>query len=337
MAINTEVIDAGKYFEYAVDSAAHVIGGGGIAALPTETVYGLAASGLDERAVSKVFEAKGRPSDNPLIVHISDLNMLREVVSDIPEKALALMRAFWPGPLSIILPKLPCIPTVVTGGLDTVAVRMPSHPVMRAVIARAGVPIAAPSANISGKPSPTSAAHVQHDLSGRIPLIIDGGACGVGVESTVMDMTGQKPVILRPGAVTAHMVSQVTGDVKIYAGTLSGTPPSPGMKYRHYAPKASVYFFEGNKNEVAQNIVSLYYLCNENALVLCPDECLPLYAGINALGMGITRGQAEAALFSRLRAADDECYGSIYFHYAEYMGEAVKNRILRGAEIPGRE
>lgn len=234
----------------AVAAAARLLKAGKLVALPTETVYGLAADASNPEAVRRIFEVKGRPQDNPLIVHIAALDMWEPLVRFLPERALRLAKAFWPGPLTVILPKSDNVPDVTTAGLDSVAVRMPDHACARAVIAACGLPLAAPSANLSGSPSPTSARHCLDDLSGKVPLILDGGPCAVGIESTVVSLVGA-PVLLRPGAVTAGQLSEALGEQVALSEALTRPlaqgerPTSPGMKYRHYAPKAKVILVEG--------------------------------------------------------------------------------------------
>ena len=244
---DTHRIDAGK-----LERAAEILREGGLVAFPTETVYGLGANALDEEAAKKIYAAKGRPSDNPLIAHIADFSDLKPLVAEIPEAAGKLMEAFWPGPLTMIFPKSDAVPYGTTGGLDTVAVRMPSDPVAMTLIRLAGVPVAAPSANTSGRPSPTTADHVWQDMNGKIDMIVDGGPVGIGVESTIIDVSGESPVILRPGAITQEMAGEVlgmeigldpaiTGDGPMNADV---KPKAPGMKYKHYAPKADLTLVE---------------------------------------------------------------------------------------------
>jgi len=229
-----------------IKRAAEIIRNGGLVAFPTETVYGLGGNALDEDAAKKIYAAKGRPQDNPLIVHIYDISQLNELVKEIPERAKLLMDKFWPGPLTIIFNKKKIVPFGTTGGLDTVAIRMPSHPVALELIKEAKVPIAAPSANISGRPSPVSADDVAEDLAGRIEMILDGGKASVGVESTVLDLSEKVPIILRPGGVTREQLKEVLGRVDLDSGLAPGERPrSPGQKYRHYAPKARMTLVEG--------------------------------------------------------------------------------------------
>lgn len=240
----------------AIAQAAEIIRAGELVAFPTETVYGLGAGGLDGDACAKIYEAKGRPSDNPLIQHVSDRDMVKRVARDIPPMAEKLMAAFMPGPLTIILPRSEAVPDKVTGGLDTVAVRMPENPVARSLIRVADVPIAAPSANRSGRPSPTTAAAVLRDLEGRIPMILNGGPCRYGVESTIVDCTGDVATILRPGAISMEEIRELLGDCRLDAGLVeaSAAPKAPGMKYRHYAPKAPLTLFVGEPAAVEQAI-----------------------------------------------------------------------------------
>lgn len=227
--------------------AGKILREGGLVAFPTETVYGLGANGLDAAACAKIYEAKGRPSDNPLILHVADRKMIDMVAREVPPMADKLIRAFCPGPLTLIMKRKSVVPDRITGGLDTVGIRMPESDIARAMIAAAGVPIAAPSANISGRPSPTTAKLVAHDMNGRIPLILDGGPCRYGVESTIVDCTGQVPVILRPGAITREMIEGVLGDVDLDPALVGEAtiPKAPGMKYKHYAPKVPMTLIEG--------------------------------------------------------------------------------------------
>lgn len=234
-----------------VQEAAKLIRRGKVVAFPTETVYGLGANALDAKAVNQIFEAKDRPGDNPLIVHINHINQWYELVDTIPEKAKLLAEAFWPGPLTIILKKSLMVPEEVTAGLDTLGVRMPSHPIALELISQSGVPIAAPSANRSGRPSPTTAKHVLEDMNGRIPMILDGGVCNVGLESTILSLTDDIPMVLRPGGVTVEMLREVIGQVEVHNNVMNPLqeeqkPLSPGMKYTHYAPKAPVILIRGD-------------------------------------------------------------------------------------------
>ncbi|BAL82050.1 putative translation factor SUA5 family protein [Selenomonas ruminantium subsp. lactilytica TAM6421] len=244
--IRIDNITAGKE---ALHFAGELIRQGEVVAFPTETVYGLGANGLDAAACRKIYQAKGRPSDNPLILHVANRSMIDQVAARIPEKAEKLIAAFCPGPITLILPRKAIVPEQITGGLSTVGVRMPEHDVARALIAAAGVPIAAPSANISGRPSPTTAESVLVDMEGKIPMILDGGACDFGVESTIVDATGEKAVILRPGAITKEMLEEVLGEGSVVIDPAlvgaDSVPKAPGMKYTHYAPKAPLTLIEG--------------------------------------------------------------------------------------------
>jgi len=246
---------------------------GQVVAFPTETVYGLGANAFDANAVKKIFEAKQRPADNPLIVHVSSIEMLKECVVEIPDNVKSLIEHFWPGPLTILFQRSAKIPNEVTAGLPTVAIRMPSHPIAKALIEIAGVPIAAPSANASGRPSPTTANHVINDLSGRIPMIIDGGPSQVGVESTVIDVFRNPPMILRPGGVTLEQLREFIPNIVVYDETVSKEdltihPPTPGMKYRHYAPKAQTTLYEGSSELIGPKIIAfIQEKLNANAKV----------------------------------------------------------------------
>ncbi len=238
--------------------AARCLREGGLVAFPTETVYGLGAIATSEQAVAQIFAAKGRPSDNPLIIHIGDRDQLGDWVSQFPDVAGKLVHSFWPGPLTLVLPHQGNLAPNVTAGLHTVAVRMPSHPVALALLQLAGEPVAAPSANRSGRPSPTQAAHVWHDLEGRLDILLDGGETGVGVESTVVDVTGEIPVLLRPGGITVEALSQAVGRVEVDPGLKQESiPRSPGMKYRHYAPQGEMWLVEGKEENVLARIREL--------------------------------------------------------------------------------
>ena len=252
-------IDPQSFEESLLVGPAEVIRDGGLVVFPTETVYGLGANALNSRAVMSIFEAKGRPQDNPLICHISDYEGLSILAKAVPKCAEAMAEAFWPGPLTMIFPKAGCVPYEVSAGLDTVAVRMPSNEIARSLIRLSGVPVAAPSANLSGRPSPTSFEHVQHDMFGKVDVIIDGGECGVGVESTVVDVSVWPPVVLRPGGVTMEQLTEVVPEVRLFEGhssdvTGSGPARSPGLRHKHYAPRAAVYLLEGTGDEQATDI-----------------------------------------------------------------------------------
>lgn len=318
--------------------AGEILRAGGVVAIPTETVYGLAASALDEDAVARVFAAKGRPSDNPLIVHISTLEQLSLLWAEVPERALALARAFWPGPLTMVLPKTAAVPTCVSAGLSTVGVRMPAHPLALAAISQAGVPLAAPSANASGRPSPTTAADVLQDMDGKIDAVLDGGPCSVGVESTVVDLTGQHPRILRPGAVTLEMIEGALGQTEVDDAVTrpiaaGERPRAPGMKYRHYAPKAPATVFDGAPVRTAAEIAAQL---QPGDGVLCFDDCKDFFAQWDhVLCYGPSWDVAEQGrrLFSALRAFDDLPCGRILAQGCRPWGEgaAVRNRLHKAA------
>lgn len=317
-----------------VDEAGKLLREGQLVAIPTETVYGLAANALDAKAVCSIFTAKGRPQDNPLIVHIADNDGLAPLVKSLPPKAEALAQAFWPGPLTIILPRADVVPAVVSAGLDTVAIRMPSHPVARAIIRSAGVPLAAPSANRSGSPSPTTAGHVMQDMDGIIPLIVDAGACGVGVESTVVSMVSDTPVILRPGAVTKEQLERVIGTVMIDSGVLHRVSDtvkasSPGMKYKHYAPRAKVYMVEGDSDAYCDYVNS-----KPDAFALCFEEDIPKLK-VNYVNYGSQDDASSQArlLFTSLRELDRLGAATVYARAPQKtgVGLAVYNRLIRAA------
>lgn len=304
-------------------------------ALPTETVYGLAANALDEKAVAAIFQAKGRPQDNPLIVHIASLEELSPLVREIPKEAAQLAEAFWPGPLTLVLPRSKRVPNIVTAGLDTVAVRFPSHPVIQQVIRQAGVPLAAPSANRSGRPSPTTAAHCMTDLEGRVPLILDGGPCTVGLESTVLSLAGAVPRLLRPGAVTPEALERVLGHLEIDPAVREkpkeGPVASPGMKYRHYAPKARVTALLGDwdacrdflEKHQREGVWALVYEENQPT---CPLPSL-------SLGREDDPSAHGQRLFGLLRELDERGATEVYARapQEEGMGLAVYNRLIRAA------
>ena len=311
--------------------AAALLRAGELVAFPTETVYGLGADALNAEASARIFAAKGRPADNPLIAHIAGENGLAGLIAGEPcACARALMRAFWPGPMTLIFPKSPRVPREVTAGLDTVAVRMPSHPVARALIRAAQTPIAAPSANRSGRPSPTTAAHVLEDMEGRIPLILDGGPCEVGLESTVVDVTGVRPRILRPGGVTLEMLEGVVGDVDVDEGVLhqlqaGSQARSPGMKYKHYAPKGEVTIVTGPR--AAQEIARLYDAADGRAAILAFSQ-----ADYGARRVYRLKN-APGELFAALRQLDEDGMETIYAEDVPTtgVGLAVMNRLMRAA------
>lgn len=326
-----------------LEYAALVLRNGGLVAFPTETVYGLGANALNGSAVSNIFTAKGRPSDNPLIVHISDSKDLDKLTTKRPEVCDKLIRSFWPGPLTLVMPRSPAIPDAVTAGLDTVAVRMPSHPIALALIRETGLPIAAPSANSSGKPSPTCARHVIEDLEGKVDAIIDGGCVAVGLESTVLDITTPIPVILRPGGVTHEQLVAVLGRVDICPSLKDNEagihiPKSPGMKYRHYAPKARIAVFEGLPDKVGVEISRIYRQNTKNGIksvVLATDETIGLYRGIYAVTMGSRKNPETIAvnLFKVLRDFDNQDVRVILAESIDDhgIGFAVMNRLVKAS------
>ncbi len=318
--------------EYDIALAGKILAGGGLVAFPTETVYGLGANALDENAVKKIYEAKGRPSDNPLIVHISDKNDIAPLVKEITPKAQAVIDEFFPAPLTVILPKSKRIGNVVSGGLDTVAVRMPQNEIAQKIIKASGCPIAAPSANTSGLPSPTCAKYVINDMMGKIDAIIDGGSCEFGVESTVVTFAGETPVILRPGAVTREMLEKVIGTVEVARAVTEGMKndelaPSPGMKYKHYSPRAKVFMVNADK-KAYENFVN----SRENAFALC-------FEGDNINIPKVTFGKENDApsqakeLFGALRRLDELGAKKVYARMPDIdgVGMAVYNRLIRAA------
>jgi L-threonylcarbamoyladenylate synthase len=308
-----------------------------VIAFPTETVYGLGGNAKSDKAVEKIFRAKGRPSDNPLIVHIAKADQLEEFTKEIPEKAKMLMDRFWPGPLTIILNyKEGTLSQKTTAGLKTVGVRMPDHPVALALLMGTGLPIAAPSANTSGKPSPTSALHVKEDLDGKIAGIVDGGATGVGVESTVLDCTGEIPVILRPGGVTKEQLEEVVGQVQDDPAlhNSSEAPKAPGMKYRHYAPEAPLYLVDGTKEKI-QELIKERQNEGFKVGVLTTTEQESFYKADFVCACG-QRGQLEtvaSSLYEALRRFDKSHVDIVYSEVfpVEGVGKAIMNRLSKAA------
>ena len=317
--------------------AAEIIKAGGLVAIPTETVYGLGANGLDEAAVAKIFEAKGRPQDNPLILHISGPEQIELFCHHIPQAAYDLAERFWPGPLTIVLPAKNTVPKRTTGGLSTVAVRCPDSDVTRAIIEKAGVPLAAPSANISGKPSTTTAQHVLDDHNGRIDAVVDGGACRVGVESTIVDLTEARPRLLRPGGIGPEELVEVLGDLIVDKAVTSQIDKdevvkAPGMKYRHYAPQEPVVIVSGSR-EKASDYIHAHFEPGDR--VLCFEEELPLYADCAPLSYGKEADVAtlSAGLFAALRELDDPTIHQVYARCPVGGGVAyaVQNRLKKAA------
>lgn len=306
--------------------AAKAISEGGLCAFPTETVYGLGADALNEEAVKKIFIAKGRPQDNPLIVHVSSVDEVYPLVKKVPDEFIRLCEKFWGGPLTMILNRSGKIPPVVSAGLDTVAIRLPSHPVATALIKLSGKPIAAPSANLSGRPSPTTAKHVIDDMMGKADVIIDGGSAFFGVESTVLDLTVSPPAVLRPGAVTIEELLSVLPDVVFGSG--SGAPKSPGMKYRHYAPKAPLYIAEGDDAVGRINRHS-----DKKSGVLCYNADPSLFTAEYVISAGDNATEYAAHLFYNLRKFDELGVDKIFAIPPEEggIGYAVRNRIFKSA------
>ncbi len=318
-------------------AAAEILRSGGLVGIPTETVYGLGANGLNEDAVRAIFAAKGRPQDNPLILHIPGADWLERFCCDIPASAYLLAEHFWPGPLTMILKRRENVPNVTTGGLDTVGVRCPDHPVALAIIAAADVPIAAPSGNISGRPSPTCARHMVEDMIGRIDGIVDGGACGVGVESTIIDLTVTPPRVLRPGGLPLEKLRSVLGEIAVdnavTAPLAEGEKPrAPGMKYRHYAPKAPVTVVTGESGETAAYIREK---AGRRTGVICFTEYREQFAGCTVECIGSAADKAEQArrIFDALRAFDETDVDAIYAQCPddEGLGLAIANRLKKAA------
>lgn len=333
----TEIMNGKKEYDRSVQRAAKLIIAGDVVAFPTETVYGLGGDAMDPQAVKKIFQVKGRPADNPLIVHICEIAQTGLVALEIPTLAHRLMEAFWPGPFTAVLKKQPGVPHITTGGLDSVAVRMPHSSLARDIIRESGRLVAAPSANLSGRPSPTTAQHVWDDLQGKIPLIVDGGACAVGVESTVCDVRGEVPVILRPGGITAEMIREVAGSVRVHPAVLSETleqqTPSPGMRYRHYAPRALITLVAGKDSDIADKINQMYFETPEHCVIICMHEHCSRYEGKNYMDLGADQKDAAKNLFTVLRNIDKMGYKAAFFHAVETdeLGLALMNRMLRAA------
>ena len=346
--MNTKIIsiEEGNASKEALKEAGEIIKNGGLVAFPTETVYGLGGNALDETASEKIYRAKGRPSDNPLIVHICRMEDIFPIVEEVPETAKKLADAFWPGPLTMILKKSEKVPDTTTGGLDTVAVRMPGHKTALAFIAAAGGYVAAPSANISGKPSPTLAKYVAEDMGGRIEMIIDGGEIAIGIESTIVDLTEEIPVILRPGYITREMLEEVLGKVDVDRAILEAgskqVPKAPGMKYKHYAPQGDLTIISGSQEKV---VAEINKKCEEmkkrgeKAGVIGTDSTAARYRADSVKSAG-NRGEEAAiarALYRILREFDDEGVTVIYSEAFEDekgsggIGQAIMNRLLKAA------
>lgn len=344
LCMNTQIykVDSNAIEQEKMREAADIIREGGLVAFPTETVYGLGADALQPEASKKIYAAKGRPSDNPLIVHISKFEDLVRIAKEVPQEAEKLADAFWPGPLTMIVNKNEQVPYETTGGMDTVAVRMPSHPIALALIRESGCLIAAPSANTSGRPSPTLAEHVAADLSGKIPMILDGGEVGIGIESTIIDLTEDVPMILRPGYITKEMLEEVIGTVKIDPGIIASDstkkPKAPGMKYRHYAPKANLIVVDGEKEAVIQKINDLteeIHAQGKKVGIIGTDETASSYLGDLVLSMGTREDEDGIArhLYGILREFDEADVDVIYSEsfVTPRIGQAIMNRLLKAA------
>ena len=339
-----QTINPESFRDEELEEACRILQKGGLVAFPTETVYGLGGDAMHPEASAKIYAAKGRPSDNPLIVHIADMDALEDIAQSVPEAAVKLADHFWPGPLTMIFPKKEAVPKSTTGGLETVAVRMPSHPVARALIRESGVYIAAPSANTSGRPSPTKAEHVKEDLDGRIDMILDGGAVGIGLESTIVDLSTGVPTILRPGYITGEMLEDVLGEVQVDPAILSQkmnpniVAKAPGMKYRHYAPKGQMTIIEGDTGEVVDEINRLVKEKTDegcSVAVIATEETKDAYAcaNVRSVGSRATEGSIAAGLYDILREMDH--IGAEYIYAESFekdtLGKAIMNRMLKAA------
>lgn len=342
MRAEVVAMDAEHLNMEAIQKAGKILKEGGLVAFPTETVYGLGGNALDPAASMKIYAAKGRPSDNPLIVHIADLKDLARITTEIPEGAQILAKKYWPGPLTMILPKADVVPKETTGGLDSVAVRFPSDRIAQELIKAAGGFVAAPSANTSGRPSPTMAEHVEEDLGDAIEMIIDGGQVGIGLESTIVDFTEDVPVVLRPGYISLEMLREVLGEVRMDKGLLitdsSVRPKAPGMKYRHYAPKADLSIVEGPQEEVIDCINRLIREAAAKGLkagIIATDETRAQYASGLVLSIGSREEEETIAhhLYEVLRDFDEADVNVIYSEafYTPRMGQAIMNRLLKAA------
>lgn len=338
-----EKVDPGHIDTDVMEQAGKLIAEGELVAFPTETVYGLGGDAFDPDASRKIYAAKGRPSDNPLIVHIADFDDMKRVAREVPEQAKKLADAFWPGPLTMIVWKSDAVPEATTGGMQTVAVRMPNHPVALELIRRSGCLIAAPSANTSGRPSPTEAQHVAEDLSGKIAMILDGGPVGIGIESTIIDLTEEKPMILRPGYITPEMLSEVLQeevviDPGIIAADDTRKPKAPGMKYKHYAPKAEMIIVDGAQDAVIHKINELTAAKRaegKKVAVIATDETQDRYDAQVILSMGKRADEDAIAqhLYKILRECDELDVGEIYSECFQTprIGQAIMNRLLKAA------
>lgn len=344
MKTKIQRINPERFRDEELAEACEILRQKGLVAFPTETVYGLGGDAMHPEAAAKIYEAKGRPSDNPLIIHIAEMKSLYDIAAEVPEKAETLAKAFWPGPLTMIFRKQKQVPCSTTGGLDTVAVRMPSHPIAMELIRQSGVYIAAPSANTSGRPSPTRAEHVVEDLDGRIEMILDGGTVGIGLESTIVDLSGETPVILRPGYVTRKMMEAVIGEVQIDPAVINHefnpnvVAKAPGMKYRHYAPKGQLTIVEGEMNAVVEKINALaadHHQKGFKVAVIATEETKGRYNEglVCSIGSRKTQGSIAAGLYDMLRKMDH--LGAEYIYAESFeeddLGQAIMNRMLKAA------
>lgn len=336
MIVETKVLTQSNIVE-----AARILREGGLVGIPTETVYGLGANGLDPKAVGDIFAAKGRPQDNPLILHIPEASWLERYCRDIPEQAYTLADRFWPGPLTMVLPRRDNVPDVVTAGLDTVGMRCPGHELCREIIALADVPVAAPSGNTSGRPSPTTARHMLEDMDGKIHAIVDGGPCGVGVESTIVDLTCTPPRLLRPGGVTLEQLRDVLGEVEVDAAVTrqmkaGEKPKAPGMAYRHYAPQAPVTVVAGDPEKSAAYIAAH---AGEGDGIICFDEYMSLFPKqavtkhVMDLGSALDKEEQARHIFDALRSFDHTDVSAIWTQCPDTdgIGLAVANRLGKAA------
>ena len=326
-----------------MQEAGDLIAAGELVGFPTETVYGLGGDALHPDAARKIYAAKGRPSDNPLIIHVAEVEDLARVAKVVPEQAKKLADAFWPGPLTMVVWKNENVPYATTGGLDTVAVRMPNHPVALELIRKSGKLIAAPSANTSGRPSPTEASHVMEDLNGRIAMVLDGGPVGIGIESTIIDLTEEVPMVLRPGYITPEMLSEVLGeeviiDPGIIAADDTTKPKAPGMKYKHYAPKADMVIVDGEKENVVVEITNLIQNAKAKgikAAVIATEETKDLYQADVVLSIGTREEEDSIArhMYKILRDCDKLDVDVIYSESFKTprIGQAIMNRLLKAA------
>jgi L-threonylcarbamoyladenylate synthase len=324
-----------------IREGAELIRKGELVAFPTETVYGLGANAMDDHACKEIFRVKGRPQDNPLIVHVAHLGMMKSLIEHWSEQAALCAEKFWPGPLTMVLEKTAFVPDVVSGGLGTVAVRMPSHPVALRLIEEAGVPIAAPSANLSGKPSPTNGIHVWKDLRGRIPLIFDGGVCSVGVESTVLDLTGKIPTILRPGGVTKEQLEDVLGKVEVDKPSEDQAPKAPGMKYRHYAPQGELTLLIGERENIllkmSEEIQKGHALSKKVGILCTLESASNLHSQLPdllfVLGSKNRPEEVAGSLYEGLRLCDEQGMDFILAEGVEEngLGFAIMNRLQKAS------